>query len=126
LIGGTLPSDSFIDQKGFELQTLDDTVTNILALTMPDTSVATVKTRTIARETDGTNRAMYEDTGLFYREGGGATLQGSVANPITAVESDAAWATTLNTTGNSFRLRATGVAATTINWKTDVVIRIAS
>ena len=125
-IGGTLPTDSYIDQKGFALQTTGNTVTNIIALTMPDTTVATVQTRTIARETDGTNRAMYEDIGLFYREGGSATLQGAVANPIAAIESDAAWATTLNTTGNAFRLRVTGVAATTINWITDLRVRLAA
>ena len=40
---------------------------------------------------DGSDRALYHKKGLIYRDGAGATTQGSIVDIITPIESNAAW-----------------------------------
>ena len=120
--GGNLPVPSYINQRGVRVQTTDDTVTALWTLTMPDTATALVKTNTIARETDGTNRAAYSEDMCIYREGGNATLEGAVQGY--EIESDAAWDHQPGVSGTGFRVLITGVAATTINWVGDYEIML--
>lgn len=95
--------------------TANATQTTIASLTLNDLRAYHVIARVIGVKTDGTDRASYEIRGTFYRNGGGATLQGALS--VThAVESDATWDATLDTNGNDVRVRVTGKAATNITW----------
>lgn len=114
---GTMPT-SFEFEGQFEKQTTTGTQTNLGPnFTLPDNSAATLEAEVLAMESDGSDRNLYHDKGLFYRDGGGATQQGSTANLITPIESDANWAADLDADTNDIRVLITGEAATTINWR---------
>lgn len=100
----------------WRLQTTNGTNTNGPAITLPDDAAVLVKSHLLAMTAGGANRAGYERVAVVYRDGGGATLQGSVAAPVT-VESDAAWDHTLVVGGNAFAPQVTGAGATTIDWR---------
>ena len=84
---------------------------------MADNSAIWVDALVVAMETDGSNRNVYHIGGLFYRDGGTATQQGSTDNLITAIESDAAWDIAFATSTNDVQVKVTGGAATTnVTW----------
>jgi hypothetical protein len=95
--------------------TTDATQTTLFALTLDDNRSYFITARVVGRRSDGMQRAFYWRAALAYRQGAGATMQGSVVN-LATVESDSSWDSTIDASGNDARLRATGVAATTIYW----------
>lgn len=122
-ISGVLPVPCHITNKSTKGQTTDATPLVLWTMNMPDGAAMSVKTRTLARETDGTNRALYEEEGLMYLEGGAITIEGAIQSNI-EIESDAAWDHVLGVGGGSvFRLIVTGAAAT-IDWTSDVEVII--
>ena len=101
------------------VQTTGATVTDLATIAVAQGDVFAVEVDVIGRKSDGTDRAMYKLTGLFYRNSGGnVTQQGSTVS-LTTIESNASWDCTLNadTSNQTIDVRVTGVAATTINWK---------
>ena len=96
--------------------TTDATVTSVLEYTPTDAYVTQIKARVIGRKSDGTAGAAYEVTACVRRAGGTVTLIGAVAATST-MEDNASWAATIDVSGTLVRVRVTGVAATTINWK---------
>lgn len=108
-----------------ELQTTDATVTTIQYFIIPDDSAAHVKAGFVAKKTDGSNRALYSREGLFYRDGGAGTQQGATTTLGTDIESDATWGgITMDASGNGARIRAAGLAATTIDWRGSIEVTI--
>lgn len=104
-----------------ELQTTDATVTTVVGIQVADNSAISVDVAATAMESDGSDRARYSVGALVYRDGGGATLQGSQYSNITAIESDATWGgPTITVSSNDALCRVTGVAAQTINWSVTV------
>lgn len=116
-LSGTLPADIQIRHM-WKFQTTAAGPTTAITLTLPDESAFMAELRAVGMKTDGADRAMYHREALFYRDGGGgATLQGTVQDLGTPQESNAAWDATMDASGNTVRVRLTGAAATTINWK---------
>jgi hypothetical protein len=86
------------------------------SMTLNDASVYLVEARVVGVQSDGTNRAGYYLTGVFYRTAAGnATAEGAVTVLHTA-ESNAAWNATINVASTNVRVVVTGAAATTIKW----------
>jgi hypothetical protein len=103
-------------------QTTDGTATVFLSFRMPDNSAVKIRHAAVAVQTDGGNRAMYEDIDLYYRDGGDCTLQGATV-VVAAVESAAGWAGLTRTVStDTMSLRYDGDAATTINWRIEADI----
>lgn len=98
------------------VQTTDATVTTLMSKTLAEGKAYIIIANIIGKQAD-TNRASYVRRACVYRPAAGsATLQGSVQDELT-VESDASWDCTIDVSGNDVRVRITGVAATTIDWK---------
>jgi hypothetical protein len=101
------------------VQTTDETVTAIKTIALADNTTYIIKAMVVGREATN-NRAAYQLSGCFYREGAGvATLQGSVSTDFSE-ESNASWDATLAVTGNNVEVRVTGVSAVTVNWTATV------
>ncbi len=117
----TLPNPQNIyvaDNGPFEVQTTDGTITSIARWDFPDNTAVMAEYEVIGMESDGSDRALYRDGGLFYVDGGNLTQQGSTYNLATAIESDATWGgASFVVSGDGLFLRVTGVASQTINWK---------
>lgn len=114
---GTITVTKFyIDIEGY-IQTTDATPTTVFVFPIPDNTAAYVEFELVGVKSDGTDRAAYKLGACIFRNGGGATIQGGAATTFFTQESNAAWAPTLDVAANSIRARATGVAATIINWR---------
>lgn len=98
------------------LMTTDATVTTLDTFALEDETAYHIHSTIIGVESGSGNRAGYEIIGIFYRDGGGATQQGSTDARLT-IESDANWACVFDTNSNDVRIRVTGVAATNISWR---------
>lgn len=98
------------------VQTTDATVTTLISKTLAEGKAYIIVAKVVGKQAD-TNRASYVRRVCVYRPAAGsATLQGSVQDELT-IESDANWDCTVDVSGNDARVRITGVAATTIDWK---------
>jgi hypothetical protein len=106
----------------FDNTTTDATGTNTAFFTIPDLSAIRYKSSVICKSSTGADRAAYEKEMLAFRNGGGATIQGSVVTYM-QVESNAAWDADVQVTGNFVTSRITGAAATTINWLTTITAK---
>jgi len=105
------------DDELFIVRTEDATVTTLGKITLDDESSYLVEAIVVGKKSDSTDRAAYIRRTLAFRDAGGnATLQGAVSAPET-LESNVAWDATLDVSGNDVRIRVTGAAATTIDWK---------
>jgi len=98
------------------VQTSDATVTTLHSVTLDDNSGYYYEAIVTAMESDGSDRNLYHIEGLFYRDGAGAVQQGATTS-ITTIESEAGCACVFDVDTNDMRLRITGVAAETWNWK---------
>lgn len=97
--------------------TSDATVTTLASTTIPTDVVIQIEWRVVARRSTGVTGASYIIVGTFRNAAGTVTqVTGSPTTPITH-EDDAAYAITMDVNGTAARLRITGVAATTVNWK---------
>lgn len=98
------------------VQTTDATVTTVTSYTMPDNCVGFFRVRMIGRRASNGDSAGYDSGATFKRHAaGGATLIAAVTT-YAAMENDAAWGITVDASVNDVRVRATGVAAVTIEW----------
>lgn len=97
-------------------QTTAGSASNTLPIPIPDNSAVKIRSHVVGVQSDGSNRAGYERVALVYRDGAGATIQGTVAAPFTE-ESAAGWDSTIVVSSNVFTPQVTGAAATTINWR---------
>ncbi len=112
------PSKNFPESRLTQVYTLttsDATPTALITKALEEGKTYQVIAKVVAREGDVTNVASYIKTALVYRAtGGSATLQGSVQDVATDVESNAAWDCTIDVNGNNVRVKVTG--ASTIYW----------
>lgn len=108
------------------LQTTDDTQTHTTVLTLPDTTVAWVTIKVVARDEAAAERAMYLKAALVYREGGGAVIEGSVQSVHADVETSGGLDATITVNSNDVRLSVTGLSATTINWVATIEYQMVS
>ena len=105
----------------FDNTTTNATATNTAYFTIPDLTAISYRTKILARSSTGADRATYDKEMLAYRNGGGATVQGSAVT-FMEVESNAAWDAVTYVTGNFVATRITGAAATTINWVINIKV----
>ena len=93
------------------------TETTIATISIADDTVVLIEASVVGRRTNAADRGGFIRRALAYREGGGgATRQGSVNTDFTR-RSDGDWDVTIDVSGNDARIRVTGVAGHTINWK---------
>lgn len=92
------------------------TLTTIWSQDMPDQAAWRVTVDATGRATaGGSGRASYTRTGLFYRDGGGATQQGAITGPVT-IESAAAMGVLLSVSGNAVMFQVQDDGVLTMNW----------
>ena len=115
LVKSTTPTFQKVSgPEGEQTDTTDATGTSIWSFTMPENSALSVEARVTAMESDGSDRNYYHIAGLFYRNGGNATQQGSTATIVTPIESDATPTVEFSVSGTDVRLRWNGIAGE--NW----------
>lgn len=102
------------------VQTTDATVTTLKSHTTTTDRAYLVKARIIGRQSSGaTDSAMYEITAHVENVSGTVTV---IAQPATSSEDDASWDAVLDGSGADLRVRVTGDAAETVEWKCDLEI----
>lgn len=106
-------------KAGKTVQTTDATVTDIDTIAVVEKDVWQVNTEIVATKTDGTDRAVYNLLGFFYRNVAGNVTQQGATVVIGGIESDATWNADLvaDTVNQTIDVRVTGKAATTVRWK---------
>ena len=87
---------------------------NAQVVPLPDALPTVIRAKVLASRAVGLDRAYYEFVGLFYRDGGGATLEGSV-NYLTNVESTD-WTAQFVTSGNDVLLQFISVNGVETHW----------
>lgn len=100
------------------IQTTDAAVKVLTSIPVAAGEVYSVEIDILGRKSDGSDRANYKLTGLFYRNtGGDVTLEGLVTS-ICTTESDATWDCNLaaNTGTQAIDVQVVGAAGATINW----------
>ncbi len=102
------------------IQTTDDTQTSLFTLTLSDTTAYLLIADVVGRDAAGVERAAYSKAVLVYREGGGATIQGTVQDNFPDIETSGGLGATWTVSGNDVRLSVTGLVATNINWAATV------
>lgn len=98
------------------VQTTDATATVIDSFTLDDEETYMVQINIVGTKSDGSDRCGVIKSACIYRDGGSATIQGSVPGMLESF-SNGAWSVDITVSGNDVRAVVTGVAATTINWK---------
>ena len=96
--------------------TTDATPTVIDSFTLEDGHSCIVVITVVATESGGGNRGATQKMALIYRDGGGATIQGAVED-VFSRGSNGSWALDITVSGNDVNTTVTGIAATTITWK---------
>ena len=105
-------------------QTTDATVTTCGTVTPADATVVLVEAAVVGRKSDGTAGAVYRLAAGFRRAGGTVTQIG-VLTVVVAIEDNVLWDAVFDVSGTAIRVRVTGVAATTIDWKTRIAVNLA-
>lgn len=104
------------------VQTTNATVTTLLSHTPTDLMTTTYEFVVVAHKTDHSQGAAYKFTATVRRSGGTVTQINTTTSLMTH-EDDAAWDAVMDISSTSVRVRVTGAAATTINWKGYAAIR---
>lgn len=103
------------------VQTTNATQTTVWTETLDDESSYIIKAYVVGKKNDSTARAVYGKVACVYRDaGGGATIQGSVGDIFSDIESVAGWDATITVSSNAARVSVTGAASTTVDWKVQV------
>jgi hypothetical protein len=108
------------------LTTTDATTTTLTSYTLPDEATAWIESTIILRNDSDNSGATIKVGATVSRNGGSATLQGSVQT-ILAISGAAGLLTataTIDTSSNDFRIRVTGIAATDIVWQHETKVII--
>lgn len=98
------------------ITTSDGAYHTAATLAMPDDTVWLLRVSSVGRRTDAAARAGYLREAVVFREGGGnATIQSTVATPLTR-ESVVAWDVTIGVSGSNVLINVRGAAGQTVNW----------
>lgn len=107
------------------VQTTNATTTNAALYTPADGTAVTVLAHVVARRSTGAEGAGYLLCATFRRSGGTTTQIGSTT-VLATHENVASWNATLDASGPDIRVRVTGAASSTINWRTMASVRSAA
>lgn len=118
-LSGASSSLSIGDNLQAEVNTTDATPSVGLSLPVPEDRAIKVTAQVTAKKSDGTKRAMWTLSGLFYRNtGGNVTAEGDPVVIDSHVSDGCAYAATLvaNTTTQMVEVQITGTTAETVYW----------
>lgn len=104
-----------VEQSTNAVQTVDASPVPIFILNVPDLTVGRLVCRIQGRKSDGTGRASFERSFMYYREGGGVAVSPKVQSDFTD-KSDAAYDVRVLTSGNDIVVQVVGKALETLNW----------
>ncbi len=121
---GSAPVDPYTSVATVQVTTTDTSPTTLHTVDIDDLTLCVINCVVQGRKSDGTQRAAYAKTAVVYRQGGGATLQGSVQDGLTDVETTSGWDCTIDVNGNTARVRVTGEA--NVLWTGTVWVQHAS
>ena len=96
-------------------QTTDNSNVVIATIPVVDPSTVTLTAIASARQSGGSGRAGYRRRAMFYRDGGGATIQGGIQTNFTR-ESIAGWNFTFQTNANDIEIIVNGNGGQTVDW----------
>jgi len=101
-----------------KVTTTDATQTTLVNITLDDNKTYHIEAEVYAQDSLYADRAFYHFEGLFYRNGGNATQEGSTQS-INSVEGSGAggWDAVFDTDSNDVRLRVTGELLKTVSWR---------
>ena len=119
LTGGR--DDGVLRLDNVKAQTTDATPTTIYSYTLAANEAAQVNATILGRSTNGDPNA-YVRVATFRHNAGVAALVGSVTAVHTA-EHTGGWDATLDVSGDNFRVRVSGAAGQTVDWRLDMEIR---
>ena len=128
LTNNTLTAPSFGNGASVETataQTTDGTVTTVWSKALTDNTVYLVDVVLVGRRATTAGRAVYRRSAVVYVEGGTLTI----VTPDTIgtdVESTAGYDITIDNSGTTLRVRATGASSHTIRWDARVELVSAS
>lgn len=116
---GSLANESDFQVETAKVTTTDATVTTLWSKAVPKNGVVVALAQVVTINADGSERAAYTRTMSAYRAAGDVTALGAVATLGTDGESTVGMDCTMDvdTTTQSLRVRVTGKAATTLNWR---------
>ena len=97
------------------ITTSDALPTTIYELTVPDLATGRLTARIQGRKSDGTGRAAFERSFLFYREGANVSLTAKLQTDFTD-KTDASYDVNIITTGGLLTIKVVGKNLETINW----------
>jgi hypothetical protein len=101
-----------------EVQTTDATATTLASKTLTEGKAYFVEGKVVGREGDITETGLYVLRALVSRQtAGGAALESEVEERVIESSSAVGWDVSIDVDTNDVRLRVTGVASTTVNWK---------
>ncbi len=108
------------------VQTADGTQTTCGSYTIALATVVNITAYIEAYSAAAGDAKVFQLAGGIERIAGGAVILGSVLNLITAQGTAGAttWAATMDVSGNDVRVRVTGALATTIEWRTRIVVDV--
>lgn len=107
---------------GESIQTTDATVTDISTFQTEPSKAYLLDANVVALNTALTTAAGYKVYAVFRTSAAGVLTQVGATTVSPSIEDTGAWAATADASGTTIRVRATGAAATTINWRADVKI----
>lgn len=102
----------------FSVTTADGTQTTCGSYTVPNDSALVVKMLVKALNTDLSTSCSWEVLVSARNDGGTVTIEGGGGLILGPTDSATAWVVTVDVSGVLLRLRVTGAAATTIEWRT--------
>lgn len=98
--------------------------TDTLSIPLDEDSTYLVRAEVLAHQAGSADHAKYYKEGLFYRAGSGSAAQeGSTADIVSEIESDAGWDCTLTASGNNAVVTCTGDLSETTYWNLLVTAR---
>lgn len=116
---------STTDILGPSITTTDATVTTLADFQTRPGRAYLVKANVIAVDSVMAQASSYILAGTFKTDLAGVLAQVGATTSVHSTETDSNWACILEASGTTIRLRATGEAATTINWRANVdIIRV--
>jgi hypothetical protein len=107
---------------GPSITTTDATVTTLADFQTRPGRAYLVEAKVVAVDVPLAQAASYILAGTFITDAAGVLAQVGSTTSIHSTETDTNWACTLEASGTTIRLRATGEAAKVVNWRANVDI----
>lgn len=105
------------------VSTTDETETVISEITASTGNIYYVEAKVLGVKDDGSQRAIFHLSGLFYRDGSGNITQQGTTNAINITRSDTDWSVNfaVDTSNQEIEVRVTGKSGTNIDWQSNII-----